>query len=267
MSRYLLLLSLAISSVLSQESSSSESLLTIQTSPPTPISSSSAPQSSGSNGISGSTSIVETASAASPNPSSSSSSSTSSFPGNCSGECQDISSALASCGAGDSLNTTCLCTPLVEANYVTCLQCGLSLNPSEDESVVYQGILDSYINQCASAPLSPISLPNVTITLPSSASSSTSSGSTSGTGSISGSGSISTSISSSTSLSDTLTYPSSSISRGPITSTIAASASSTPSSSSTTGSGNSGSSRKVDNGFTSIGLAGVVGVVIAAAAI
>ncbi|WWC57974.1 uncharacterized protein I303_100509 [Kwoniella dejecticola CBS 10117] len=255
--KFVFLLSLGVVSVLAQDSTSASDILTIQTSPPEPVSSTSSFASSSAS-ASNATSISGTTSA----PSSTASVSSASFPGNCAGECTDISNALASCGAGDALNTTCLCTPLVEANYVSCLQCGLSLTPSDSERQVYQAILDSYINQCASAPLSPISLPNMTITLPLSSASGSSSGSASNSVSTT---STSSSASTSSGVSDTIVYPSSSISRVPLTSTITASASSTPSSPG----GNSGSSRRIsnENAMMSIGLAGVVGVVFAAAAI
>ncbi|WWC67013.1 uncharacterized protein I206_100920 [Kwoniella pini CBS 10737] len=250
--KFIFLLSLGISSVLSQDSSTGSEILTIQTSPPEPVSSTS---SFASSAFSGNSSRSGTTSA----PSSTASASSASFPGNCAGECTDIGNALASCGAGDTLNTTCLCTPIVEADYVSCLQCGLSLTPTDSERRVYQAILDAYINQCASAPVSPISLPNMTITLSSSAASGSSIGSTSKSASVTSSISSASSLSSA---SDTNSYPSSSISRGPSTSTITASASSTPSS---TG----GSARRInnENALMSIGFAGVIGVVFAAAAI
>ncbi|WWC85644.1 uncharacterized protein L201_000510 [Kwoniella dendrophila CBS 6074] len=250
--RFVFLLCLGITSVLSQDDSTS--LLTIQTSPPEPVTSTtpfslSARSSTVSGSSSGSNTVTSSAASST---SISSPSSGSGFPENCAGNCSAISTALSSCGAGDALNTTCLCTPEVETGYVSCLQCALSLTPRENERRVYQSILDSYINQCALASPSPVTLPNMTITLPSTANTS-----------ISGSSSKSNS-SSVSSTSSSISQSQSSISS--TSSTITPSASSVPSSSSTPG--NSGSQRRTNNNaMMSIGLAGVVGAVIAAAAI
>ncbi|GFZ43725.1 hypothetical protein JCM24511_01445 [Saitozyma sp. JCM 24511] len=140
------------------QSSSSESTFSIQTSPPTPTSSISS--ASGSAAASGSSASA----------SASASSSASAFPQQCGSQCGNISLALTQCNVGSALNTSCLCTVSVESSYAQCLECALSLTPTDTARSGYQALIDSYRAQCASATSAPVTLPNVTITLPSSSS-------------------------------------------------------------------------------------------------
>ncbi|WVQ91301.1 hypothetical protein IAS59_005099 [Cryptococcus gattii] len=154
-------LSLAGSCALAQGSSDSSSDYTIQTSPPDPTSTTNSGASSSSSDANSSTTATTTSIDAS---------STSSFPGSCSSDCHIIADALTSCGAGTVLNTTCLCTVDVERSYQSCLQCALILDPKIGNQSTYQEMLDTYINQCATASSNPITLPPATITMPSNAS-------------------------------------------------------------------------------------------------
>ncbi|KAE8542984.1 hypothetical protein D1P53_000471 [Cryptococcus gattii VGV] len=171
--------------VLAQGSSDSSSDYTIQTSPPDPTSTTNSGASSSSSDANSSTTATTTSIDAS---------STSSFPGSCSSDCHIIADALTvrvhqrptthpissaigeisetdiSCGAGTVLNTTCLCTVDVERSYQSCLQCALVLDPKIGNQSTYQGMLDTYINQCATASSNPITLPPATITMPGNAS-------------------------------------------------------------------------------------------------
>ncbi|ALO69618.1 hypothetical protein CNBK0290 [Cryptococcus deneoformans B-3501A] len=167
----LLALSLA-GCALAQDSSASASDYTIQTSPPEPTSATSSETSSAASSSSDANSST-TATTTSVDPAS-----TSAFPGTCSSDCQVIADALSSCGVGTTLNTTCLCTVDVEQSYRSCLQCALAMDPTIGNQSTYQAMLDTYINQCASASSNPITLPPATITLPANA---TTTGSTNGT--------------------------------------------------------------------------------------
>ncbi|WVQ93913.1 hypothetical protein IAU59_000991 [Kwoniella sp. CBS 9459] len=257
-----LTLLLGASAILAQDSSSSN-VFSIQTSPPEPTSSSSSSSSSGSGSQSGSSSSTGTGSGTTSAPATTASATT--FPQDCTDQCMAISSALASCGAGDALNTTCLCTTTVEREYQTCLQCALGEDPTDAERTVYQAAMDAYINQCASAPLSPVTLPNVTITLPSTSAS----GSVSGSSSNSGGSASTTSSTLVSGSSSAIVLPSSSVSHPPTSS--AASAASSATSSAAGGGGSNGAERRTrsEDGRTmmAVGLAGVLGAVIAAAAI
>ncbi|KGB77128.3 hypothetical protein CNBG_2966 [Cryptococcus deuterogattii R265] len=213
-------LSLAGSCALAQGSSDSSSDYTIQTSPPDPTSTTNSGASSSSDANSSTTATTTSIDA----------SSTSAFPGACSSDCQTVADALTSCGAGTVLNTTCLCTVDVEQSYQSCLQCALALDPKIGNQSTYQGMLDTYINQCATASSNPITLPPATITMPANASTTSPTNGTNSTITSTFSNSTSTTINTSP-----ITSSSSSSSR--TSSSAATSAASTSSSGAVSGAG------------------------------
>ncbi|WVR03338.1 hypothetical protein IAU60_000329 [Kwoniella sp. DSM 27419] len=245
---------LAGASTVSAQGSSSSDAFTIQTSPPTPTDSGSVSSASGpASGSSGRASATTSAASSGITPAT--------FPQECAQSCLPIAQALAACGAGETLNTGCLCNSSVAGYFKTCLQCALDRTPTAQEQQVYQGAMDAYIEQCASATSSPVTLSNVTITLPS----------TSQTGSVSG---VSGSNSMSSSVSLTSAAASQSTTSAPASSSasqssVASSAITPAPSASAIPSGSNGASRRTGsgNGLMSVGLAGVVGAVIAAAAL
>ncbi|KIR37477.1 hypothetical protein I352_00793 [Cryptococcus deuterogattii MMRL2647] len=137
---------------------------------------------------------------------------------------------IQSCGAGTVLNTTCLCTVDVEQSYQSCLQCALALDPKIGNQSTYQGMLDTYINQCATASSNPITLPPATITMPANASTTSPTNGTNSTITSTFSNSTSTTINTSP-----ITSSSSSSSR--TSSSAATSAASTSSSGAVSGAG------------------------------
>ncbi|OWZ68789.1 hypothetical protein AYX15_00517 [Cryptococcus neoformans] len=152
---------------LAQDSSATASDYTIQTSPPEPPSATSSETSFTSSAASSSSDADSSTTATT---TSIDASSTGAFPGNCSSACQVIGDALSSCGVGTTLNTACLCTIDVEQSYRSCLQCALAMDPTIGNQSTYQAMLDTFINQCASASSNPVTLPPATITMPGNAS-------------------------------------------------------------------------------------------------
>ncbi|AFR98180.1 hypothetical protein CNAG_01986 [Cryptococcus neoformans var. grubii H99] len=152
---------------LAQDSSATASDYTIQTSPPEPPSATSSETSFTSSAASSSSDADSSTTATT---TSIDASSTGAFPGNCSSACQVIGDALSSCSVGTTLNTTCLCTIDVEQSYRSCLQCALAMDPTIGNQSTYQAMLDTFINQCASASSNPVTLPPATITMPGNAS-------------------------------------------------------------------------------------------------
>ncbi|KAK1926523.1 hypothetical protein DB88DRAFT_170590 [Papiliotrema laurentii] len=108
------------SAVFAQESSSTDPVFTIQTSPPNPPESSTSSASASAASVSsastsGSVSLSSSASSAS----AATTSSPAQFPSVCANDCRVISNALGTCVSGSQLNTTCLCSTEIEQSYVS----------------------------------------------------------------------------------------------------------------------------------------------------
>ncbi|OWZ29548.1 hypothetical protein C356_06150 [Cryptococcus neoformans c45] len=246
---------------LAQDSSATASDYTIQTSPPEPPSATSSETSFTSSAASSSSDADSSTTATT---TSIDASSTGAFPGNCSSACQVIGDALSarpsitfplqSCSVGTTLNTACLCTIDVEQSYRSCLQCALAMDPTIGNQSTYQAMLDTFINQCASASSNPVTLPPATITMPGNASTT---GFTNGTNSIIPS--TATNINTNATTSIVSTTSSSSSSSG-ASSSAATSAASTADAATSSGAA-SGAGEKVVYGMA-VGLVGLMAAVL-----
>ncbi|WVN90103.1 uncharacterized protein L203_105338 [Cryptococcus depauperatus CBS 7841] len=166
------LIALLACSALAQEPSTQtdSNIFSIQTSPPEPttLSGSDAKEGLTTNTVSSVASGMSANATASSTASLANASAVGSgkFPQTCTENCRAISTALGTCGAGVSLNTSCLCTETVEKSYLSCLECALSLDSSTGNLDTYQNMINTYIQQCASASSNPVTLPSMTVTIP-----------------------------------------------------------------------------------------------------
>ncbi|ORX34536.1 hypothetical protein BD324DRAFT_636301 [Kockovaella imperatae] len=156
--------------------SSSESVYTIQTSPPNPFDAASSISGSGTS-QSGSGSVT-----ASMTSSSVTNAAPTGFPQECSGNCTIVAEALKQCNVSRSFNATCLCTTEIESGYLSCVECALAVSHSTNVAT-FQALVNAYIDQCKSAPYAATTLPNVTVTLPMTGSTSASQSSSTSTAS------------------------------------------------------------------------------------
>ncbi|UOH84002.1 hypothetical protein LQV05_006740 [Cryptococcus neoformans] len=216
---------------LAQDSSATASDYTIQTSPPEPPSATSSETSFTSSAASSSSDADSSTTATT---TSIDASSTGAFPGNCSSACQVIGDALSS--------------------YRSCLQCALAMDPTIGNQSTYQAMLDTFINQCASASSNPVTLPPATITMP---------GNTSTTGFTNGTNSTipSTAININTSATTSIVSTTSSSSSSSGASSLAATSAASTADAATSSGAASGAGEKVVYGM-GVGLVGLMAAVL-----